>query len=119
MNSTLFIQYHAPYTSHESQETLDALLVMAAFDQNPSVLFQGDGVWQLVGTQKDAQLFGRNSIVAQTNALELYDVKNVYVDLYSLQQRQLQLCDLAIPAQGLAPEQLSNFIQQHRFIIRL
>ncbi|MCP5174102.1 MAG: sulfurtransferase complex subunit TusC [Moraxellaceae bacterium] len=119
MSSTLFIQHHAPYSNHNSQETLDALLVMATFGQNPSVLFQGDGVWQLVGTQKDAQLFGQNSIVAQTSALELYDVEKVYVDLNSLQQRQLQLSDLAIPAQGLAAQQLSDFIQQHRFIIRL
>ena len=31
----LFIQHQAPYAGYNAQETLDALLVMAAFGQNP------------------------------------------------------------------------------------
>lgn len=118
MTAPLFIQHRAPYAGYTAQDTLDALLVMAAFGQNPSVLFEGDGVWQLVGAQESA-VFGRASLVAQYGALDLYEVENVYVDLNSLRQRHLTLKDLAIDAQGLEQTQLADFISQHRFIIRL
>ena len=114
----LFIQHQAPYAGYNAQETLDALLVMAAFGQNPSVLFQGDGVWQLVGTQ-DATALGRASILAQLHALSLYDVENVYVDFDSLLQRQLSLDDLAITAKVISHSDMATFINQHTFIIRL
>jgi tRNA 2-thiouridine synthesizing protein C len=114
----LFIQHQAPYAGYNAQETLDALLVMAAFGQNPSVLFQGDAVWQLVGTQ-DAAVLGRASVLAQLNALSLYDVENVYVDFDSLLQRQLSLDDLAIKAQAISHAHMATFMRQYTFIIRL
>jgi len=114
----LFIQHQAPYAGYNAQETLDALLVMAAFGQNPSVLFQGDGVWQLVGTQ-EATALGRASVLAQLHALSLYDVENVFVDFDSLIQRQLSLDDLAITAKAISHSEMAKFINQHTFIIRL
>jgi tRNA 2-thiouridine synthesizing protein C len=117
---TLFIQHRLPYANYQAQETLEALLVMAAFGQTPNVLFQGDGVWQLVGTQQNSAAFGHSSIVAQSGAFELYDInpQNIYVDLYSLQQRQLQPHHLAIQATKIEPQQLAHFINQHQRIIR-
>lgn len=118
MKHALFIQHHAPYQGYQAQETLDALLVMAAFGQNPSVLFQGDGVWQLIANQQPKPI-GRASIVAQLQALSLYDVERVYVDTLSLAQRGLTLDDLSIGAQAITAHELGNFIQQHEIIIRL
>ncbi len=83
MSKPLFIQHRAPYQGYSALETLDALLVAAAFGQNPSVLFQGDGVWQLLPSQ-EAQLMARASVVAQLEALPLYDVDDIYVDEESL-----------------------------------
>ena len=118
MKNALFIQHHAPYQGYQAQETLDALLVMAAFGQNPSVLFQGDGVWQLVANQQPKHI-GRASIVAQLQALSLYDVERVYVDTFSLQQRGLTLADITIDAQAITAQELAHFIHQHDMIIRL
>ena len=114
----LFIHQTAPYHGHHAQESLDALLVMAAFGQNPSVLFQGDGVWQLLANQQSDSL-GKPSIIAQLSALELYDVNDVYVDAQSLLLRGLTPEHLAIPVQILSHESLKDFFQQHSPVIRL
>ena len=114
----LFIHHTAPYHGHHAQESLDALLVMAAFGQNPSVLFQGDGVWQLLANQQ-SEIVGKASIIAQLSALELYDVSEVYVDEQSLLTRNLKAEHLAIDVQILSQESVKDFFQQHSPIIRL
>lgn len=114
----LFIHHTTPYDSHNAQESLDALLVMAAFGQNPSVLFQGDGVWQLLANQH-SEIMGKPSIIAQLSALELYDVSDVYVDEQSLISRGLAVEQLAINVQILPQAALKDFFQQHYPIVRI
>ena len=100
MTKPLFIQHRAPYQAYSALETLDALLVAAAFGQNPSVLFQGDGVWQLLKAQ-EPQTMGRNSLVAQLEALPLYEVTQ-----------------LALPISVVKKSDMAAFIAQHAPLIR-
>ncbi len=113
----LFIQHRAPYANYNAQETLDALLVVAAFGQNPSVLFQGDGVWQLIEPQQP-QESGRSSLVAQLTALDLYDVEDIYVDKQSLITRGLSTSQLALSVQLIETNDMAAFIAQHQPLIR-
>jgi len=113
----LFIQHHAPYDGYYAQEMLDMLLVVAAFGQTLSVLFQGDGVWQLVAKQQP-QTLGRLSIVAQLQALPLYDVEAVYVDEQSLRERGLTAEQLLLPVQIIHNDHIASFINQHQQLIR-
>lgn len=117
MSKPLFIQHRAPYQGYGALETLDALLVAAAFGQNPSVLFQGDGVWQLLPLQ-EAQLMGRASVVAQLEALPLYDVDDIYVDEASLIARGLDVAQLALPVTRVKQQEMAAFIAQHSPLIR-
>lgn len=116
--TTLFIHHRAPHSGPQNQESLDALLVMAAFGQNPGVLFQGDGVWQLIG-EHQTTAFGHASLAAQLQSLPLYDVEYIYVEAESLQQRQLSVEQLALPAKILPRAELAAFIANHHHIIRL
>lgn len=117
MTKPLFIQHCAPYQGYGALETLDALLVVAAFGQNPSVLFQGDGVWQLLKAQ-ESQMMGRNSLVAQLEVLPLYDVEDIYVDEDSLISRGLNIHQLALPAKLLKKIDMAVFFAQHAPLIR-
>ncbi len=117
MSKPLFIQHHAPYHGYGALETLDALLVVAAFGQNPSVLFQGEGVWQLI-TPQAPQTIGRASIVAQLAALPLYDVEDIYVDEASLTLRGLDSSNLALAVTVISAENMAEFIKQHAPLIR-
>lgn len=117
MKRVLFIQHRAPYGSESPQEQLDALLVAATFGLRVAVLFQDDGVWQLLPRQ-DGQALARRTLGAQLAALELYDVQALYVDAASLQERGLQTDALALPAQPLDTAGLQALLAEHDLVLR-
>lgn len=117
MKKTLFIQHHAPYGSESPQEQLDALLVCATFGQQVSLLFQDDGVWQLLADQQGAAL-GKRTLGAQLQALGLYDINALYVDEASLQERALSLSELALPVQALDARGLQTLLAKQDLVLR-
>src|SRR5690606_13065 len=87
----------APYSGSYPREALDTALAAAAFDQAVSLVFLGDGVWQLL---KGQQPEGK-SVEKQLGALPLYDIDRLYAEAESLAQRGLESADLALPVQVL------------------
>jgi tRNA 2-thiouridine synthesizing protein C len=92
----LFVIAHPPQRGALPRELLDALLVGAVFDQNISVLFVADGVYQLVDT---AQTQG--NIARGFSALPTYDVDAVYVDGAAMRRRGLSAAGFTLPARSL------------------
>lgn len=117
MKQTLFIQHRAPYGSESAQEQLDALLVAAAFGQKVSVLFQDDGVWQLLPAQQGRAL-ERRTLGAQLQALPLYEIDRLYVDAASLQERRLQAAQLALAVEVLDADALKQLLAQQDMVLR-
>lgn len=117
MKRTLFIQHRAPYGSESAQEQVDAQLVAATFGLTVSVLFQDDGVWQLL-SQQDGKALGRRTLGAQLQALELYDVHELYVDAASLDERGLDATQLAQPAKVLDAAGVRTLIAEHDLVLR-
>lgn len=117
MKRVLFIQHRAPYGSESPQEQVDAQLVAATFGLQVSVLFQDDGVWQLL-SQQDGKPLGRRTLGAQLQALELYDVRELYVDAASLAARGLDSGQLALAARALDSEGLRDLIAAHDLVMR-
>jgi len=114
---TLFIQHHAPYGSESPQEQLDALLVAAAFGQKVSVLFQDDGVWQLL-PQQEGHALERRTLAAQLQALELYEVNALYADAASLAERGLDQSRLALNVQVLDAAALKKLLGDQDLLLR-
>ena len=113
----LFIQHRPPYSDDRAAELLDALLVAAAFGQQVAVLFQDDGVWQLLPGQQGKAL-ERKTLLAQLQALGLYDVEQLYVDQQSLRERGLEGITLGLPAQALAAHELAPLLAAHDLVLR-
>lgn len=118
MHPPLIIQHRAPYADHAASEALDLLLVLAAFGQNPAVLFSGDGVWQLLANQHPAAL-GHKSLAAQLQSLPLYDVEHLYADADSLRARGLQAEQLALPVQWVEAEDMAALLARHHPLLRI
>lgn len=91
----LFISRHAPYGSSVAREALDALLAAAVYDQDLSLLFMDDGVFQLLSKQ-DARGIEQKDFAATLPALPLYDVEKIYVHWESLQQRGIKTTELVL-----------------------
>nr|VFJ91834.1 MAG: tRNA 2-thiouridine synthesizing protein C [Candidatus Kentron sp. H]VFJ92871.1 MAG: tRNA 2-thiouridine synthesizing protein C [Candidatus Kentron sp. H]VFJ99684.1 MAG: tRNA 2-thiouridine synthesizing protein C [Candidatus Kentron sp. H] len=89
----LYVNRRAPYGSIYALESLEVVLIGAAFEQDVSLLFVDDGVYQL----KDAQDTGRvdmKNFSPTYNALGDYDVNKIYVARESLEERNLTTDDL-------------------------
>lgn len=117
MKSILFIQHRAPYADDMPGEMLDALLVTAAFGAKVSVLFQDAGVWQL-RHQQDGKALERKTLLAQLQALGLYDVDQLFVDARSLTQQGLSASALGLPAEPLGAEAVAALVARHDLVLR-
>lgn len=112
----LFILSQPPHSGIATQEILDLILTTAAFDQQVSVLFMDMGVWQL--KHKQVHTTGQyKDTLAMFNALELYDIDNLYVEHESLLAQGLSPDDLALPVQVVLREELHNLWQQFAIIV--
>lgn len=114
----LFISSRSPYGDERAQELLDMLLICSTFGAEVSVLFDGDGLWQLLPDQASDQI-ARRSIAAQLSSLPLFDVERIYADAKQLARLPLPASELCLPCQPLSTIELSMLLSQHEHIVRL
>lgn len=91
----LFVSRHAPYGSSLAKEALDAILAASAYNQQLSLLFMDDGVFQLLPAQ-ETQEIGQKSLAAMLSALSFYDIDEIYVHRESLLARQIEPHELVL-----------------------
>ncbi|MBK1642493.1 sulfurtransferase complex subunit TusC [Chromatium okenii] len=89
----MYVNRKAPYGTIYAWEALEVVLVGAAFDQDVSVMFIDDGVYQLAKGQ-DTKAVGMKNFSPTYRTLGDYEVKKVYVDQASLEARGLTQDDL-------------------------
>lgn len=89
----LYVNRKAPHGSIYAQESLEVVLIAAAFEQDVSLAFVDDGVFQLMQNQDTAAL-GSKNFSPTYKALGDYDVSKIYVEQESLELRGLAKDDL-------------------------
>ena len=89
----VYINRKAPYGSIYALESLEVVLIGAAFEQNVQLVFIDDGVYQLTQNQ-DPSAVGMKNFSKTYAALGDYDIKEIYVDEESLTARGLTIDDL-------------------------
>jgi tRNA 2-thiouridine synthesizing protein C len=89
----LYVNSKAPYGTIYALESLEVVLIGAAFEQDVSVVFIDDGVYQLKNDQSTDGI-GMKNFSPTYNALGDYDVNKIYVDKESLDERGLTADDL-------------------------
>jgi tRNA 2-thiouridine synthesizing protein C len=108
----LFIHRRPPHGTLYAQEALDVVLVASAFDQQVSLAFLDDGVYQLV-RQQDTRGTGTKDFAPAFRALADHDVKHVYVEQESLAERGLNENDLLLPVQLISREATAALLLTH------
>ena len=89
----LYVNRKAPYGTIYALESLEVVLIGAAFDQNVSLAFLDDGVFQLAKGQ-DTKGLGVKNFSPTFRALGDYDVTKLFVERESLDERGLSEADL-------------------------
>lgn len=112
----LILQRHAPYGSSIAREGLDFVLTSAAYDQNLSVLFLADGVFQLLNKQNSKHI-GLKNHAAALEVLPLYDIENLYVIKEDLNERHIHEDDIIDGIQIISRTQGKQLIKEHTKVI--
>lgn len=89
----MYVNRKAPYGTIYALESLEVVLIGAAFDQQVSLAFVDDGVYQLARNQSTDGI-GMKNFSPTYAALGDYDVRHIYVERESLEARGLTVEDL-------------------------
>ena len=89
----LYFNNKAPHGTIYALESLEVVLIGAAFEQDVSLVFVDDGVYQLKRNQ-DTRGIGVKNFTPTYRALGDYDVTKIYVEQESLEARGLSKDDL-------------------------
>jgi tRNA 2-thiouridine synthesizing protein C len=89
----LYINRKAPHGSIYALESLEVVLIGAAFEQDVSLAFVDDGVYQFLRNQDTGDI-GTKNFSPTYRALGDYDVSKIYVERESLELRGLTQDDL-------------------------
>ncbi|MEW8014219.1 MAG: sulfurtransferase complex subunit TusC [Candidatus Sedimenticola endophacoides] len=89
----MYLNRRAPYGTIYAWESLEVVLVGAAFEQDVSLAFVDDGVYQIVKGQDTGEVDMKN-FSPTYSALGDYEVTKLYVEKESLEERGLTLDDL-------------------------
>ena len=112
----MYVNRRAPYGTIYALESLEVVLITAAFEQFESLVFMDDGVFQLKKNQ-DTTGIGMKNFSNTYRALDDYDVERIYVEKESLEARGLTADDLIIPVEILSTEDLREIMDQQDVVI--
>jgi len=112
----MYVNRRAPYGTIFALECLEVVLISAAFEQDVSLAFLDDGVYQLKKSQ-DTTGIGMKNFSNTYRALDDYEVEKIYVEKESLELRGLTEDDLIIPVEVKSAEELRDIMAQQEVVI--
>jgi tRNA 2-thiouridine synthesizing protein C len=105
----LYVNRKAPYGTIYALESLEVVLISAAFDQDVSLAFLDDGVYQLVKGQHTKGIDVKN-FSPTYRALEGYDIEKLYVEKESMEARGLKESDFIVPVKVMGVQELADLM---------
>jgi tRNA 2-thiouridine synthesizing protein C len=112
----MFVNRKAPYGTIYALESLEVVLITATFDQDVSLVFMDDGVYELAKGQQTKGI-GIKNFSPSYRALEGYDIEKLYVDQASLTQRGMTEADLLVPVEVLDDQQMGELMAQQDVVL--
>ena len=112
----LFRLSKAPYGSSLAREALDAVLAAAVFEQEVSLLFCGDALYQLLPSQAPDRI-QQKQYTAAFGLFPLYGITKIYAEANDMAARNLSTTELTLPVQLLNTAELQHLYRNQDQII--
>jgi sulfur relay protein TusC/DsrF len=112
----MFVNRKPPYGTIYALESLEVVLIAATFDQDVSLVFVDDGVYELVKGQ-NSKAIGIKNFSPTYRALEGYDVEKLFVERESLEARGLTEKDLLVPVEVLSSASLAALMVEQDVVL--
>ena len=112
----MFVNRKAPHGTIYALEGLEVVLVSAAFDQDVSLVFVDDGVYELIKGVNTKGIEVKD-FSKTYRALEGYDVEKLYVEKASMDARGLTEGDLIVDVTVLDSAEMANLMAEQDVVI--
>lgn len=112
----LIVIRSAPHDGIRLRESLDALLVGAAFGMPVVPLFMGQGTFALLSDQ-DAGAPGQKSTLPVIQMLEMYDIETLYLAETDIKAQGLSSADFVVEASTLDAAQIQTLFRDARCVL--
>jgi tRNA 2-thiouridine synthesizing protein C len=112
----LYVNRRAPYGTVYALESLEVVLIGAAFEQDVSMVFIDDGVYQIKKGQ-DTKGVEMKNFSPTYRALEMYDVEKLFVERESMEARGLTEDDFVVPVQVLSSKDLADLMEEQDVVL--
>ena len=112
----LYLNRKAPYGTIYALESLEVVLIAAAFDQDVSLAFIDDGVYQIVKGQHTKGIDVKN-FSPTFRALEGYDIEKLYVEKESMEARSLKESDFLVPVKVVSAAEMADIMQSQDIVL--
>ncbi len=116
MKKFMLVNRKAPYGSIYALESLEVVLIAAAFEQDVSLAFIDDGVYQLKKGMQTKAIATKN-FSPTYRALEDYDIDKLYVEAESLAARGLTAEDLVAEVKVVDAKALGELMEQQDVVL--
>jgi tRNA 2-thiouridine synthesizing protein C len=105
----LYVNRKAPYGTIYALESLEVVLIAAAFDQDVSLAFLDDGVYEIVKGQHTKNIDVKN-FSPTYRALEGYDIEKLYVEKESMEARGLTPADFLVDVKVVTKSEMADIM---------
>ena len=112
----MYVNRKAPYGTVYALESLEVVLIAAAFDQDVSVVFCDDGVYQIAKGQHTKFIDVKN-FSPTYRALEGYDVEKLYVSKESMDDRGLTEEDLLVDVEIVENAKMADLMEDQDVVL--
>jgi len=112
----MFVNRRAPYGTVYALEALEVVLIAAAFEQDVSVAFLDDGVFQLLADQS-TRATGMKNFSPTFGALRDFGIEKLYVEQEALEARRVALRDLVVPVTVAPRAALADLMESQDVLI--
>jgi len=112
----LYINRKAPYGTIYALESLEVVLIAAAFEQDVSLAFLDDGVFEIVKGQ-DTKGTEMKNFSPTYRALEGFDIEKLYVEKESMEARGLTEDDLIVPVKVINRQEMADLMDSQDVVL--
>lgn len=112
----LYVNRKAPHGTIYALESLEVVLIAAAFEQDVSLAFIDDGVYEIVKGQ-DTKSTEMKNFSPTYRALEGYDIEKLYVEKESMETRGLTEKDFVVPVQILSAKGMADLMESQDVVL--
>jgi tRNA 2-thiouridine synthesizing protein C len=116
MKKFMFVNRKAPYGTVYALESLEVVLIAATFDQDCSLVFMDDGVYELAKGQ-NTKAIGMKNFSPTYRALDDYDIDKLYAERESLEARGLTEDDLMVPVAVLSSADMAALMADQDVVL--